>query len=279
MNPIGIMQGRLSPPIGGRIQAFPAGTWREEFVRAKEARLDCIEWIYEAGTEMVNPIQTAEGIGEILSLSEASGIEVRSICADYYMSERLVLRGRAQDKVVEHLVWLLERAGVLGVRYVVLPFVDSSSLKSRQEIDGLLSVLRSVIPAAERARVEIHLETDLLPGDLVAILQSVDHPLVRANYDIGNSASLGHNPVEELTLLGRWLGSVHVKDRVIGGGTVPLGTGAADLPACFRLICASGFKGPFILQTARQPGLSETELAIRNRQFVEKQVAAAMNQA
>lgn len=279
MNPIGIMQGRLSPPVGGRIQSFPVGTWREEFEHAAEAGLDCIEWVYEAGTDTVNPLCTAEGITEIRRMAETSGVAVSSICADFYMAKRLILDGRVQNSLVDHLISLLERAGALGARYVVLPFVDSSSLKSSQEIPGLLHVLGSVIPAAERARVEIHLETDLLPGDLVAILQSVDHPLVRANYDIGNSASLGRNPVEELTLLGRWLGSVHVKDRVIGGGTVPLGTGAADLSACFRLICASGFKGPFILQTARQPGLSETELAIRNRQFVEKQVAAAMNQA
>jgi hexulose-6-phosphate isomerase len=103
--------------------------------------------------------------------------------------------------------------------------------------------------------------------------------LVRANYDIGNSAALGHDPVEELTLLKPWLGSVHVKDRILGGGTVPLGMGVADLPTCFRLICAAGFRGPFILQAAREEGLSEVDLAIRNRQFVEEQLAVVTSRA
>ena len=64
-----------------------------------------------------------------------------------------------------------------------------------------------------------------------------------------------------------------LKDRMLGGGTVPLGTGSADFPTCFRLIHAAGFRGSFILQTARQEGLSEVELAIRNRQFVEEHLA------
>jgi L-ribulose-5-phosphate 3-epimerase len=99
---------------------------------------------------------------------------------------------------------------------------------------------------------------------------------VRANYDIGNSASLGHSPTQELTLLAGWLGSVHVKDRILGGGTVPLGTGSADFATCFRLIYKAGFQGPFILQAARQPELSEVELARRNRKFVEQQMGKAL---
>ena len=275
MNPIGIMQGRLSPPADGRIQSFPVQSWREEFALGREAGLACIEWIYEAGTDDTNPLRTDDGLDEILSLTRESGVAVRSICADYYMTHRLVdPDGTVNDDVVEHLRWLIGRAGRLGAAYIVLPFVDSSSLKSSAEIDGLLSVLKSVIPSAAQAEVELHLETDLKPDQLVSILQSIKHPRVRANYDIGNSASLGHDPAEELTLLAEWLGSVHVKDRILGGKTVTLGTGAADFATCFRLIKASGFSGPFILQAAREDGLRETELAKRNRQFVETQVLA-----
>ena len=73
-----------------------------------------------------------------------------------------------------------------------------------------------------------------------------------------------------MTLLKPWLGSVHIKDRVLGGGTVPLGTGNTDFDACFRLIKATDFKGPYILQAARDEELSEVELAIQNRRFVEQ---------
>src|SRR5436190_22885751 len=90
MNPIGIMQGRLCPSIDGRIQFFPPN-WRDEFPRAKEAGLYCVEWIYDAETSSVNPIATGGGINEMRKLSERHGVHVLSVCADYLMRERLVV--------------------------------------------------------------------------------------------------------------------------------------------------------------------------------------------
>ena len=68
------------------------------------------------------------------------------------------------------------------------------------------------------------------------------------------------------------------RSRVAGGGTVPLGRGAADFSTCFRLLLAAGFRGPFILQTAREQQISEVELARRNRRFVQEQVALSAHE-
>lgn len=270
MNPIGIMQGRLSPPAGNRIQSFPIKTWRHEFTLARVAGFDSIEWVYEKETEAENPIRSDDGIEEIRRRIEETGVKVFSICADYFMRERLVDRkGSPRERAVKHLLWLIGRAGLLGVRYLLLPFVDEASLCSSKEVKGLKLLLRTVLKAAERARVELHLETDFAPQELNLLLRTMDYPLLRANYDIGNSAALGRDPSEELPLLLAWLGSVHVKDRLLGGGSVPLGTGSADFATCFQIISSAGYRGPFVLQTAREEGLSELELAIRNRRFVE----------
>ena len=45
--------------------------------------------------------------------------------------------------------------------------------------------------------------------------------------------------------------NVHVKDRVLGGTTVPLGTGSADFEAVFAALAQRNYQGNFILQTAR----------------------------
>jgi L-ribulose-5-phosphate 3-epimerase len=263
--------------VGGRIQSFPVDTWRDEFPRAREAGLDCIEWVYEVETEAGNPLSTEAGVAAIQDLTKKTGVAVWSICADFYMQERLVAPdGTPRPEVAAHLRDLIQRGSRLGVRYMVLPFVDASSLRTEAELAGLRHVLALLLPVAQQADVELHLETDLKPAPLAHLLQQVSHPRLRANYDIGNSASLGHDPLEELTLLGPWLGSVHVKDRVRGGGTVLLGTGAADFPVCFRLFVHNNFQGPFILQAAREEGLSEIELARRNRRFVQTQVASVM---
>ena len=250
-----------------------------EFRFAAEVGLDCIEWIYETGTDHANPLRTGNGVREIEDVANATGVAVRSVCADYYMADRLVLPdGGIGETALAHLKALVARVGSLGARHIVLPFVDSSSLSTRSEVDCLLRVLEAALPDAEAANVELHLETDLKPAVLADILDRVSHPMLRANYDTGNSASLGHDPEEELTDLAGHLGSVHIKDRMLGSTTVPLGKGAADLAACFRLFRVVGYKGPFILQAAREAGLSEPTLAARNMAFVQKCVRRAMGE-
>jgi L-ribulose-5-phosphate 3-epimerase len=270
MIPIGIMQGRLLPRFEGRMQAFPADDWEREFFLAREAGIRCIEWIYETYHESVNPLGSSAGIRAIRDLATETQVQVRSVCADYYMQE-LLLNGDGVPRppVVEHLEWLITKAGELGVRYIVLPFVDASALRGAGATEGLLEVLRRVAPTARAQAVELHLETDWPAAQLAALLAEA-YPCVRTNYDIGNSAALGHLPAVELPALARWLGSVHVKDRSLGGGTVGLGTGAADFATCFQLISAYGFAGFYILQAAREDGIPEAELAIRNRKFVEQ---------
>lgn len=275
-HPIGIMHGRLSPPFEGRFQAFPAVSWREEFARAREAGLQQIEWIYERPHRDDNPLLTASGIAEINRLQQQSGVAVRSICADFYMTDHLLRDDATPDEAnVADLLALLPRAAAIDARYIVLPFVDSSSLQHRPAmVVALAGLLHRLAPAAAAQAVELHLETDLLPAPFAALLAELNHPHVRANYDTGNSSGLGYDPNEELPLLGPYLGSVHIKDRLRGGGTVPPGTGSADFPACFRQFARLGYDRHFILQTARGVPGDEVSLARQHRQFVLDQLAS-----
>lgn len=277
MNPqVGIMQGRLSPQFEGRFQAFPADSWRDEFARAAEAGLACIEWIYEKPHEADNPVGSDAGLAEIERLARATGVQVRSICADYYMTEHLVdAECRALKENVRHLRWLIGRASKLGAAYIVLPFVDASSMRNAAQRAAVAETIREVLPDAERARVELHVECDLPPAEFRAFLDGIGHPSVRANFDIGNSASLGYDPREELGEIGSLVGSVHVKDRRLHGSTVPLGSGHADFPTCFRKLKSAGFPRWLILQAARGEAGGEVALARANREFVAARWAGA----
>jgi len=90
------------------------------------------------------------------------------------------------------------------------------------------------------------------------------HPHVKVNYDSGNSASLGYRPFEEFAAYGRRVGSVHLKDRRLGAGTVPLGSGDTDFTAVFESLKAVRYSGDFILQAARGETEGELELARKN---------------
>ena len=76
---IGIMQGRLVPPEGDRLQAFPRERWRDEFALAAASGLQCIEWIYDAFGEDENPLRDDEGLAEVASLSREHGVAVHSL--------------------------------------------------------------------------------------------------------------------------------------------------------------------------------------------------------
>ena len=262
---VAVMQGRLSPPVGGKIQSFPTATWQSEFARAAAAGLQAIEWIFDARD---NPLLTVDGRDRIRALASETGVAVQSICADYFMDAQLH-RGDARE-VSERLTVLrtvIDRANEIGAHHIVLPFVDQSAIVTEDDRRRLVDALAAVSGYAEWRGVELHLETCLSPRDFASLLDLVPES-TRANYDSGNSASLGFDVTEEFDAYGARIGSVHIKDRVRGGSTVPLGTGDVDFPAFFRALERTGYCGLYTLQVARGEAGRETELAERNRDFV-----------
>jgi hexulose-6-phosphate isomerase len=102
-----------------------------------------------------------------------------------------------------------------------VPFVDNSEIRNDTEAQAVAQVLTEILPEVEKRSMFLALETSLDPEAFEKLLQTIDHPNVKVNYDIGNSAALGYDPAEEMDAYGTSIATVHVKDRVNGGGTVP----------------------------------------------------------
>ena len=273
---IAVMQGRLLPPFDGCFQCFPRKQWREEFPLAAQAGLDAIEWIYDSAGESDNPLGTDRGLAEMLGLSEKSDIAVVSVCADYFMECPLAKAGAAeQEERLNKLLWLLDRCKLAGIRRIVLPFVDNSKIDNDAEEAHVVQVLRRVLEPAEKAGIELRLETSLDPKRFSSLLAKLPHPYLKANYDSGNSASLGYDVREEMAAYGDRIGSVHIKDRVRGGGTVPLGTGNANIPVLLSQLFRLGYKGDFVMQIARGEAGKEPAWIRQNRELVLNQLQAA----
>ena len=268
---IGIMQGRLSPPVDGKFQAFPKDSWAEEFPRAAAANLQAIEWIYDLADAESNPIVSDAGVGQMQNLSDQHGIGVQSLCADYFMARPLLrISSDAKKERLAKLEWLLRRCQLAGIRRVVLPFVDASRIENQNDQADVIEMLRQVSPLLDQLDVEIHLETALNPEDFYALIVAINHARIKVNYDSGNSASLGYDPLIEWQTYGSKIGSVHIKDRMLGGGTVPLGTGASNFKNLFAGIAACGYRGPWILQAARSSDGEEVAWARQNRAFLQR---------
>jgi L-ribulose-5-phosphate 3-epimerase len=245
------MQGRLTPPIGNRIQAFPAQQWKKEFSLARQIGVAAIEWIVESPLEE-NPLWTKEGCEEIRTQITESGVRVDFVCADYFMEVPFVrMKAGELDRNRAVLDQIIRNSADVGVRGIEIPFVDASAIHSSDEEDELCRALEPCLDLAQQHGILIGLETSLPAGRFEKLLRRIDHPVIRANYDIGNSASLGYDPGEEIGAYGTMINNVHIKDRVRGGTTVTLGTGDADLPRVFKLLHGIGYRGCYTLQAAR----------------------------
>jgi hexulose-6-phosphate isomerase len=146
---------------------------------------------------------------------------------------------------------LIRGSAAVGVEILEIPCVDQSSLATPDHRNELVTAVEAVLEEAAEHGVALLLETDLPPLTFRALLERFDHESVGANYDTGNSASLGYDMGAEVRILGPWIRNVHIKDRLLGGSTVPLGEGAASFDRFFEALAVVGYKGPFILQTAR----------------------------
>ncbi|MFB3785602.1 MAG: sugar phosphate isomerase/epimerase family protein [bacterium] len=269
-----MIQGRLSPPVGEYFQIFPAASWREEFARARELGLDYIEWVLDAVTLKETPLLTAAGRKEIRRLIEETGTRIGAVCGDYFRDVPLIrVTGNELETRLDYLKDVIGYCAELEIPSVMIPFVDHAAMANEDEIAQARKALRAVLPFAEERGVTVTLETSLDAPRYRRFLEDIGHPALRVTYDIGDCASLGHDLREDIFRLRDWIHTVHVKDRVRGGGTVVPGTGSADFDAVFAALAEIGYSGPFTLQCARETPGEEVPTARKNIAFVKHYLA------
>jgi L-ribulose-5-phosphate 3-epimerase len=251
-NNIGVMQGRLLPKYKARYQAHPFGYWQQEFEVAEKIGLDCIEFILDYNEAEENPLLKEGGIDEIKSIISKTGVNVNTICADYFMEAPLHSRETSIfKKSHEVLIKLLPNAAKLGISDVVIPCVDQSSLNRETNADRFVVQLSPLVNLAEKLGINLSLETDLAPKPFLELLNRFGSNRVTVNYDIGNSAALGYDPIEELDAYGDKISDIHIKDRLLSAGSVVLGEGNANFDRFFEKLKDFNYQGPFIMQAYR----------------------------
>lgn len=249
MNRIGIMQGRLSPRPAGKLQAFPWQSWQAEFERAARLGYDHIEWIFEAERAFENPLWSAAGRRAIQEQVRATGVRVRSVCADYFMVRRLA--GDGEAAVRENVAVLRELCAFtaeLGGERILLPLLETAAVDTPALRAEVVHSLRAAAPSAEQHGVVLGLEMELVGKEYAALIERVGCASVRAYYDVGNSTAQGFDAEHDIVPLLSRLFAVHVKDRKRAGGSVPLGSGDANFAGFFRALARAGFGGDLVLQ-------------------------------
>ena len=268
MNKIGIMQGRLSPRIGDRLQAFPWSSWEQEFEAARQCQLDLIEWLFDADNYENNPLWTEAGIQKVKQQVARSGVQVLTCCAHYFMVHpffRVPEAERLQSIAV--LNRLIRCAGQLGIKTILIPVLESSEIRLEVERSLLIESLQETLTLAADCGINLGLEAELPAVEYRALIEQAGHPRLGIYYDTGNNTARGYDITADAGSLAPLFVGVHIKDRKRGGPNVLLGKGDADFDGFFKILKQAHYTGPLILETTF--GDDPLEAAKAHREFVQ----------
>lgn len=262
------MQGRLSPIERGRLQTFPFNNWEKEFQIASKNNFSLIEWTIDTYKINNNPILHEEGVKKIKFNLDKFSIKVESVTCDFFMENPLFNKNKNKIDSIDYIIKLLKNCKFLGVKYIVLPIVDFSSIKNKFDEIKLINKINSlsnIIPEGTK----ILFETDFSPVHNLSFINKFDKSKFGLNYDTGNSASLGYNFDEEMISFYDYIDNIHIKDRKFNSHSVDLGQGSFLFKNFFLFLGKKNYKGNLILQTARSKNGKHLDLLLKNKLFIE----------
>ena len=249
----GIMQGRLSPPVGGEIQNFPANTWLEEFKWISQ--LPVIPY-YGPDVDTIEWIVPMKGFDDNLLFHHPININkaVHAICADSIIDDKfpdLQFLDKYFDTVCT-------KAVLNGVNKVTVPLLEKSSVMNsnirKQFIEYVVDLVNRRMPT-----ITLSFEFEATEDVIDEVLSA--HSSFRMTYDTGNFTSYFKEKIDHKKLLTKYrdkIDNIHLKDRVaLTCQTVEPGEGDTNFIQIFETLSENNYQKQFTLQTAR--GISGQE--------------------
>ena len=262
------MQGRLSPIVDKKIQAFPENHWANEFKKIKKLRIKNLEWTLDYKNIYNNPLFFKEGIKKIIHLKKKNLIKIESLTGDCFMQKPFWKKKFIKYSYI--LTDVLKASEKVGISKIIIPLVDKGHIDKNYEFENLIKICKEHQPLLKKNNQMVLFEVDFLPEQVFDFIKKLNNQYFGINYDIGNSASLNYDANQEVKFYGKYIKNVHIKDRVKNGKTVRLGKGNADFNCIFKLLKKIKYKGKFILQTARSPNKKHIDEIRINLKFLSK---------
>ncbi|MDR1576410.1 MAG: L-ribulose-5-phosphate 3-epimerase [Treponema sp.] len=137
-----------------------------------------------------------------------------------------------------------------GIRLIHLAGYDEHGEKCNPNTGRLFfSAIDACVREAAAAGVMLAIETMDSPfmasvERIMAVVRMIDSPYLQCYADVGNITASGLDPVRELTLGGRHIVGIHLKDTKPGiYRDIPFGEGTVDFDLCFGTLAAMGYNG------------------------------------
>ncbi len=264
-----LVQGRTLPQIDEYLQSFPSN-WMDEFPLIEQLGFNGIEWIYDKKSEYSNPILNPNEYSKIQSLSKKYNVSLENIVFDWFIAHPLLKKDSISLQTkINKLTDLLDYSVKIGFKRIIFPLLEGNAIHDSNEMELFLKIFSDdVLSTLNLNKLEIHFETSMSPNDEFNFISKLNNPQTKICFDMGNSASLGFDCTEVLNKIHPFLGSVHIKDRLKNGGTVPLGDGSVDFLTIFSILNKIKFSGPISFQAYRDKNSNNIELLKRYLMFI-----------
>ena len=251
----GIMQGRLLPPVEGKIQEFPPD-WEREIGFIQNLGIKHLDWLITSTSLEKNPI--------FLMRKNSS---VGSICMDNVMDDNFYL----PDFFYKNLFSPCQKLSSLGYTSFTIPLLEKSSifrrkdkfLKFKSQIENLSKSLPNV---------DFHFEVEKFDKNSRDLIYS--RPNFYLVYDTGNVSDYYSNK-SQIRIIKSYLEKikiVHLKDKN-ERGTVPPGEGKVDFRGIFQTLKLKREEIYYTIQTAREEEGREIETIRKHIKFLTKEYA------
>ena len=243
--------------IGAMQHVIKAKDDAELFSRASEMKL---------ALEIVVPLDQPEAAAKYRGLSQKHGVPICSTCLGSHNNGGLATWWRPVEETTCEAKFAIDFTRGLGAGVMLLPFFFANEPKGRAHRAVVAERLKPVCAYAEKADVTIAFE-GVLPADLmIEMIDEVNSPAFGVYYDVANATWCDFDPIAEVTLLGKHVKQIHIKDADVFTGDVHPGKGRVNWPAYRDALRSIGYDGWMVLETPS----GEPSVVAKDVQFVKE---------
>jgi hypothetical protein len=247
---IGIIQGRLLPPVDGLIQEFPIKNWESEFEILKTIGLNHIEFII-----------TKKSFSNFLDLDLSKYTKyISGLCCDNLIDEKI----SEADFLDLNLKPICEIARKFEIKNINIPLLEQSSITDNNK-NQLFSNLLEFSKIYDDLNFNFEIEDEY--NISLELLNLSDN--FYFIYDTGNLNFIGVDHYEYINKVFHKISNVHLKDRNKMGSHPP-GEGDVNFSIILQTLSELNYKNIYTLQTCRRISSNEIETAISDIKYFNK---------
>ena len=240
---LGIIQGRLTKSPRDRLQYFPR-KWDQEFVKAKEADYDYIEFFSERKFNPKNPIWNDNLIIKYKKLSKKNNLKIINFCDDYIISNDI-----RKKKTLEYLKLLLKKIEFLGAKNFILPLYGKSEMNNIN-FKSFLKCFKKIYKISSKKKINILLETNI---DFIAFkkFKNLLGKKIYLVFDTGNRVIKSKDLASEIIEFKDNIKLVHIKNRDKSFKNIKLKGGLVNFNNIFKALKKINYKNNMTIESTR----------------------------